>query len=1017
MDIARTSIEKPVNTWLIVMICLLGGIWALLTIGRLEDPAFTLKQALVVTPYPGATAQEVEEEVTELLESTLQQLPQLKRVKSKSSPGLSEIEIEIKDTYDGPQMPQVWDEVRRKVGDAQPYLPPGAGNSMVNDDFGDVFGLFYAVTAEGFTEREIHDLSTFLRRELLTVKDVAKVETRGEQTESIYIDVTNERMTSLGIDPNLLAQTLQSENAVADAGAITVDDRRVRLISRPGFDSVASIEAVRVGTPGSTEQLSLLDIADIYRSTTEIPSHLVRFNGKPAFTLAISAVAGTNIVEVGQRVSQQLDLLKEQIPLGIEINPIYEQHVVVDESINSFVFNLALAVVIVIGVLCLFMGWRVGFVVGATLLLTVLGTVFFMRLFSIEMERISLGALIIAMGMLVDNAIVIAEGMLINMQRGISAKTAASDAAKRTQIPLLGATVIGIMAFSGIGLSPDSTGEFLFSLFAVIGISLLLSWVLAITVTPLFGYYMLKVSDKNMKDDPYDGTAYRLYQRFLNRALRARGFTVIVLLLLTSSCFYAFGFVKQAFFPDSNTPIFYVNYQLPQGTDIRATARDMAEIDEIIRQQPGVVAVTTLVGQGASRFMLTYNPEQPNTAYGQFIIEVEDRLQIDPLAEALRRELPPTYPDADIRTQKLVFGPGSGAKIEARFSGPDAAVLRQLGDEAISIMQANGNLQDIRQNWNKQELVIVPLFNEERARIAGLGRTHVAETLQFATVGIRAGTYREGDEQIPIIARPPADERLDADRLEERLIWSPGLSAYIPITQVVERFITESEETLIHRRDRVRTLTVQAEPKDDLTADAALRAIRASIEAIDLPQGYRMQWGGEFESSSEAQASLGAQLPLGFLIMLLISILLFGKLRQPLIIWLVVPMSVCGVVIGLLGSGMPFGFMALLGFLSLSGMLMKNAIVLVDEIDSQISGGKDKVESIIDASVSRLRPVFLAAVTTILGMLPLLTDAFFSSMAVTIMGGLAFATLLTLIAVPVFYALLFGIKPARKIAA
>lgn len=1010
MDIARTAIEKPVNTWLIVLICLLGGIWALLTIGRLEDPAFTLKQALVVTPYPGATAQEVEEEVTELLESTLQQLPQLKRVKSKSLPGLSEIEIEIKDTYDGPQMPQVWDEVRRKVGDAQAYLPPGAGTSMVNDDFGDVFGLFYAVTAEGFSDREIRDLSTFLRRELLTVKDVAKVETRGEQTESIYIDITNERMTSLGINPDLLAQTLQSENAVSDAGAITVADRRVRLISRPGFDSVASIEAVRVGTPGSTEQLSLLDVADVYRGTTEIPAHLVRFNGKPAFTLAISAVAGTNIVEVGQRVSQQLDLLKEQMPLGIEISPIYEQHVVVDESINSFVFNLALAVVIVIGVLCLFMGWRVGFVVGATLLLTVLGTVLFMRLFNIEMERISLGALIIAMGMLVDNAIVIAEGMLINMQRGISAKLAASDAAKRTQIPLLGATVIGIMAFSGIGLSPDSTGEFLFSLFAVMGISLLLSWVLAITVTPLFGYYMLKVSDKNLKDDPYDGSVYRLYQRFLQRALRARGFTVIVLVLLTGGCFYAFGFVKQAFFPDSNTPIFYVNYQLPQGTDIRATASDMAGIDAMIRQQPGVVAVTTLVGQGASRFMLTYNPEQPNTAYGQFIVEMEDRHQIDPLAEVLRRELPPAYPDADIRTQKLVFGPGGGAKIEARFSGPETAVLRHLGDKAIAILQADGGLQDIRQNWNKQELVIVPLFNEERARIAGVGRNDLAETLQFATVGIRAGTYREGDEQIPIIARPPADERLDAGRLEERLIWSPGLLDYIPITQVVDRFVTEIEETLIHRRDRVRTLTVQAEPKGGLTADAALRAIRGSIEAIELPQGYRLEWGGEFESSSEAQASLGAQLPLGFLVMLLISILLFGKVRQPLIIWLVVPMSVCGVVIGLLGSGMPFGFMALLGFLSLSGMLMKNAIVLVDEIDSQISGGKDKVESIIDASVSRLRPVFLAAVTTILGMLPLLTDAFFSSMAVTIMGGLAFATLLTLIAVPVFYALLFRIK-------
>ncbi len=1010
-EIARSAIERPVNIWLLVLLCFIGGLWGLQSVGRLEDPAFTIKQAVIFTAYPGATAFEVEQEVTELLESRIQQLPQLKRITSKSKPGVSEIIVEIKDTYDKHTMPQVWDELRRRVSDAQMYLPSGTYPSVVNDDFGDVYGIFYAVTAPDFSYKEIQDLSTFLRKELLTVHNVAKVETAGERTETIYIEISSQRIARMGLSTQQVMAMVQSENTITDAGALTIEGQRIRIVSGEGFNSLEQIEALRFGKPGTTEQISLIDIADIRREATEIPDNLVRFNGQDAFSLAIAGVADANIVTVGQAVDRRLQELKSRIPLGVEIHPIYEQHKVVDESINGFIENLIISVAIVIIVLCLMMGWHIGLIVGATLLLTVLGTLFFMSLFGIDMERISLGALIIAMGMMVDNAIVVAEGMLINMQRGLPAKTAACNATDRTQIPLLGATVIGIMAFSGIGLSDDVTGEFLFSLFAVISFSLLLSWVLAITVTPLFGYLFLNVKNSGSDINPYAGSVYKIYQMVLKGVLQARALTVIALILITIACFAGFGSVKQEFFPYSNTPLLYIHYQLPEGSDIRETAKDMTEIDPLIRAKTEVVSVASFIGRGASRYMLTYNPILPDSSYGLFIVRVTERELIDALATELKQELSAAYPNAQIRTERLVFGPAAAAKIEARFSGADPKILRTLGEQATTILSSNPALVDVRTNWRQQETVLAPVFNAERARIAGVGLNEVALSLKFATTGVQVSTYREKDKFIPIVVRPPADERHNPNRLNDRLVYSTMTQRLVPITQLIDRIDIQSQEALIHRRDRVRTLTAQADPALGLTAHYARQQIKQQIEAIPLPDNYKMEWGGEFETSRDAQIALNSKLPVSMLVMLIISILLFGKVRQPLIIWLVVPMSVCGVVIGLLVTGKPFSFMALLGLLSLSGMLMKNAIVLVDEIDTQITEDKSHYQAIIDASVSRIRPVFLAAATTILGMLPLINDAFFASMAVTIMGGLAFATLLTLIAVPVFYSLFFKIKP------
>ena len=1013
MSISRASIRRPVAVWLAIIFCLLGGLWGLNTVGRLEDPSFTLKTALVFVPYPGATAMEVEEEVADVVESALQQMKQLDRVESKSMPGMAQITVEIEMTYGPDEIPQVWDEMRRRIRDIEGELPSGAQSPIINDDFGDVYGMFYAVTADGLSASEQRDLATKLRRDLVTVDGVAKIEVQGLAEEEIIISIPSARLTELGLPPDQILGIIADENQVFSNGEISEGLSRLGVSVPPGYVSVEGIEALRLGAPGEVGQIALYDIARVVREETERPSQIVRHNGTRAFTLGVSALVDRNVVEVGRSVEARLDQLKTELPDGVEIVPIYEQHKVVDEAVSSFLVGLGQSVAIVIGALMLTMGWRAGLVVGATLGLTVFSTLFFMSVFGIEMERISLGALIIAMGMLVDNAIVIAEGMLIGMARGKSAEDAAADTETATGFPLLGATVIGIMAFSGIGLSPDATGEFLFSLFAVIAISLLMSWILAVTVTPYLGKLLLK-APRDTSKDPYRGLVYSAYRGFLWMALRARVLVVLTVVGITVWSVMAFGQVKQAFFPASNTPIFYVEFQMPQGTDIRATNEEMARLEAIILGEEIVTDVTTLVGRGASRFMLTYNPEQADASYGQLIVRATDATLIPDVAARLNRELPAQFPNALIRVEEIVFGPPAGADVAVRFSGPDPVVLRQLSDNALAIFDEAGTITNPRTDWRQREILVEPIVDEARMRLAGATRGSISDTVQYGTSGLRVGTLREGDAEIPMYLRLPEVERDGLDRLRDLSVWSPGANGYVPMANLVSGFEPRLVEALIHRRDRERTITVLGGAGGDLTADEAFRSVRSDIEAIRLPEGYTMEWGGEFESAGEAQASLGKQLPLGFLVMLTISILMFNKVRQPLILWLVVPMSVTGMVLGLLFTGLPFTFTALLGFLSLSGMLMKNAIVLVEEIDQQRAEGVEDYQAVIDGSVSRLRPVVLAAGTTIFGMTPLISDAFFASMAVTIMGGLAFASILTLVAVPVLYALFFLIKPPKQ---
>ena len=1010
MSIARTSIEKPLYTWLIILIFLFGGLWGFSSLGRLEDPAFTIKEAVVITQYPGAPAEEVAQEISEPLESAIQKMAEVDTITSINRPGQSIIQVEIKSTYGGDELPGIWTKLRARVRDASRGLPEGAAPPMVNDTFGDVFGIFFAVTAPGFTDAERHELATFLRRELLTVSGVADVDVSGLPNEAIFVEPNLALSVNQNIATEAIAHAIATADSIADAGSVDGDAATTAILSPKGSDTVSAIASLTVGVGGRT--VNLVDMAEVYRGRQSDPSIIIRFDGVEAFTLGVAGIATENIVEVGKNVDAKLAELSNDIPYGVKLHPIYQQHLVVEEASNSFLVSLAMSVSIVVAVLALFMGWRAAVVVGTTLFLTVVGSFFFMNLFSIEMERISLGALIIAMGMLVDNAIVVAEGMQVSMQRGKQSVDAAEDVAQKTQVPLLGATVIGIMAFAGIGLSPDATGEFMFSLFAVISISLLLSWLLAITVTPLLGHYLFRQGSGD-DHDAYGGIVFRSYGATLRLALRLRWLVVVGLIGVTVACFAGFGLVKQQFFPNSNTPLFFVHYKLPQGTPIETTSEHLKKVEDWLAARDDVVSVSSFVGQGATRFLLTYSAEQPNPSYGHLIIRTENLDLIPPLQEDLEQFGHEALPEGEFRTERLVFGPGGGDPIEVRFSGSDPAVLRALASEAHQRMEgASDNLIQIRHDWREQEVAVRPIYATNRAQTAGVNRDDVSAALKFSTDGNQAGVFRERDRQIPIIIRRSTEDEFN---LADQLVFSTSADAFVPIEQMVDGFEYESLNTLVHRRDRVLTLTVGASIPPEMTATEVLAEIRETVEAIDLPLGYSMAWGGEFENSTEAQQSLGQQLPVSFLIMVLISVLLFNAVRQPVIIWLLVPMSVNGVVIGLLGTGLPFTFTALLGLLSLSGMLIKNGIVLVEEIDLVRAEGLPLREAIVAASVSRLRPVMLAAVTTILGMIPLLTDAFFVSMAVTIMGGLAFATILTLLAAPVFYLIFFRRAEKREL--
>jgi multidrug efflux pump subunit AcrB len=1000
--IARISVERPLYAWIVILFALIGGAFGYVNVGKLEDPLFTLKSALVVTPYPGATAAEVALEVSEPLESEIQQMGEVDHITSRNAPGVSVIEVEIGDTYDGGDLPQIWDDLRDRVENARPLMPAGALPSSVNDDFSDVFGIYYAVSAPGYSDADVWEIASFLRREVLAVDGVSNAQLLGLPEEAIFVDLDNQLVSNLGVPPGAVLDAIASATAIVPTGTADQPGRSLIIDAPRGDDSVEDIVGISLGVDG--EIVNLTDFAELSRGRIDDPSHIVRHDGVEAFTLGIAGLTSRNIVEVGHAVEARLDAVASQLPVGVEIEPIYEQHRVVDEAAGEFLGSLALSVGIVIGVLMLFMGWRAAVVVGASLLLTVMATFLAMYLFDIKVERISLGALIIAMGMLVDNAIVVAEGMQQKMRAGTSAADAAEDAAGRTGLPLLGATVIGVMAFAGIGLSPDSSGEFLFSLFAVIGLSLMLSWVFAVSVTPLLGRYLFRTGGLAEGEDPYGGAVFRAYRGIVRLALRVRWLVIAALLGVTVASFALMSQVTQQFFPPASTPIFYLEYKAAQGGSIHRTSEDLRVVEDWLLARDDVASVTASAGRGLTRFLLTYEPESPEPSYGELVIRTPEVEMIPALRRDLDRFVAEALPWATVTTKRIIYGPTVPADIEARFSGPDPDVLRALAEQAQAVLRtATPDLHTETIDWHEREPTVRPIFATDRAQAIGISRADIATGVALVTDGIPAGVLRERDRQIDIVVRSDA-AALDAPgALVDQPVWSPATGSYVPLAQAIDGFEVTPRDTLQWRRDREPTITVQANVIEGLTPPTVFAEVRPLIEAIALPDGYALEWGGEFESAGQAQASLGRQMPISFGTMLLITVLLFGALRQTAVIWTIVPMAVNGAALGLYFTGLPFSFTALLGLLSLSGMLIKNAIVLVEEIDLQKAEGAPQSRAIVEASTSRLRPVVLAAATTILGMVPLLADSFFASMAVTIMAGLGFASVLTLIGVPVLY--------------
>ena len=1012
MNIAEFCLRRKTTTLVLAGVLMLGGLTNYLDMSRLEDPEFTLKDVLVVTPYPGASPEEVEEEVTDEVETAIQQLGQLDEILSRSERGLSTITVSVLEKYDRETLPQVWDELRRKVSDVQSSLPPGAGPSLVLDDYGDVFGIYLVLHGDEFTYAELKDVADFLKRELLLVEDVAKIEIHGQRTEAIIVEPLWEQMARIGIDRETILAQLQEKNLVRDTGRVQVGDEYIALDPTGEITSLEDFEELIFSHQG--KQFHLRDIAEVRRGYLEPQRDIIRYDSQNGVALGISTISGGNVVTMGEALDKRLAELQHDIPLGMEIGVVSHQSASVTEAIDGFIASLAQALVIVIVVLLIFMGLRSGLLIGAILVLTIMGSFIFLNPMGVALERISLGALIIALGMLVDNAIVIVDGMLVEMKRGRSASDASVSVVKQSALPLLGATAIAVFAFAAIGTSDNATGEFCRSLFLVICVSLFLSWVTAVTVTPLLGVMFLKVRPVKPGEaakEPFNGWFYRLYKGFLRAAIRFRWLTVLVVSTMFVTSMWGFGFVKQSFFPPSTRTQYMIDFWLPQGTHIDETSEQARRVEAWLDDQPGIGHVTTTVGRGGLRFLLTYQPELPNPAYAQFIVEVSDAQLIPDLTRRTDAFLENEFPDALAYSVKFEFGPGGKGKIQPRFSGPDPEILRDLASQTEAIFRAHPNIKAVRNDWRQRVKLLRPQLAEERANLLGIGKPELSQAIRQAFEGITVGVYREGDLLLPVVLRSPEEQHSDIDQLDNIQIWSPVARERIPLTQVISGIETVFEDEIRTRLDRKPIITVYADPIEG-PASILFQELRPPIEAIPLPDGYELFWYGEYKDTNDANAALAAGLPLFMLLMVLTTVVLFNSIRQPLVIWLCVPLALIGVSVGLLSTGQPFSFMALLGFLSLSGMLIKNAIVMIDELNVQLASGKEPYAAVIDSAASRLMPVAMAASTTALGMIPLFFDAFFAAMAVTIVFGLMFATVLTTIVVPVLYTIFYRVRTA-----
>lgn len=988
---------------------ILAGVLSFDALPKLEDPEIPVKAAAIVTVYPGASAEEVEKEVTDPLEKAIQRLENIDFIESKSMPGMSQITVNIKSGVKTAEMPQLWDHLRRKVNDAKSSLPQGAYAPIVNDDFGDVSGIFMAITNDGFSDVEFRRQVETVKQRLLLVSGVKRAEEFGVAREVINIRFDNDYFATLGINPSMIFQFFNDQGSVVNAGTVLAGDNRLRIDIGNKFQSLDEIRNFEVKLPNG-QRYRLGDITTITRDEADPVTTKMKYNGRQAIGLALSMEHGGNVIKLGERVEAELENIQKDLPVGIDVHPVFYQHNKVKESINTFLINLVESVLIVIVVLLLAMGLRAGLLIASGLLFTILATFILMQWVGVELHRVSLAAIIIAMGMLVDNAIVVADGILVDLSRGVQRQKAFIGPAQKSAMPLLGATLVAILAFMPLAFNTTGAGEFLRSLFYVLAISLFASWVLAMIQTPFMAawFYPEKKNAGNNGEAPKPGKFYLVMEKLIGWALWHKSAVAIATGLVLFLSFWAFGFAKKDFFPSATNDQFILEYRLPEGADISAVERDLNEIQADISTWKEIDYITTSIGSSPVRYTLMRPMAALAQNYGELIVVLKDKSFDLDVRNRLDRYVNEHYPQAvaRCRTYQAI---GGDYKIEVKFAGPDAAVLRQLSEKAEAVMRQNQHTQFVTNDWRNEEKVLSPVYSQEKARGLMINRSDVSRALAIASTGTPVGVFNDGEYPIPVMLRLNRSLSDDISLLPTIPVWSGQRANSVSLAQLTDSIGIKFENGVIRRYDGQRAIRSQCDPLPGVTAAEVLAQIQPEIDAIDLPVGYTREWLGEVKRSAEANAGLAENFPLALILMIVIVIALFNNFRQPVMIFLIMPLAFIGVIMGSLLTGIPFGFFSIVGTLGLMGMMIKNAVVLLDEINIQINDGKEKLHAIIDATVSRIRPVMMASLTTILGMLPLAWDDMFQSMSVAIMFGLLVGTVITLLVVPVMYAMFYRI--------
>lgn len=999
--------KKPVTILLLVLV-LAGGLLAYVKMGKLEDAPFTIKQALVLTPYPGASPSEVQSQVTDVLEESIQALGELYYLKTENRAGLSKITVYVKKETRADEMQQLWDKLRRKVSDVQSKLPESAGPSVVNDDFGDVLGVFYGLTGSGHSYRELEDEAKLIKNEILKVKDVAKVEIYGTQTPTIDISVSPSVMARSGITMADIARAFEAQNKVVDAGGIDVGSNRLRIESTGNFYSLDDIRNLTI-VSRTGEHFRLADITRIEESYQTPASNLMRINGQPAVGIAISTVPTGNVVDMAAAVKESLQQMSGSMPEGFELVTLYDQGYESAVANQGFILNLIISVLTVVAILLFFIGFKNGLLIGSGLVFSIFATLIVMLCTDIALQRMSLAAIIIAMGMLVDNAIVVSDSALVNMQRGMRKRVAIMRACSSTALPLLAATVIAILTFLPIYFSPHITGELLSSLVIVIGVSLMFSWVFALTQTPFFiQEFVRRPRPEELKSALFDGKYYNMFRRSLHWVIKHRYATIACMVLLLVLSAWSFKFIPKVFVPALDKQYFTVDVWLPEGSNIDETGKLAEEMAAYIRTHGEAEMVSTFIGRTPPRYYLSNVAFGPQSNYTQLLVKCHTSEESRRLNAALQDSIRLKFPGPLIKVNKFELSPLTEAVIEARFLGPDPAVLDSLVGQAIEIMRRNPKVADARNEWGNMALMLRPVYDPVKAGELGITKAQMMQSVKSISDGVPVGIYRDNEKKVPVLLKSEGYDITDAASLGNFSVWNGERSA--PLSQVTERIETTWEFPQMRTYNRQLSMAAMCGVKPGHTMAEVHGEIRSEIEAMPLPPGYTFFWDSQYKDQGEAMEAIAKYFPLAFLMLIVILVALFGNFRQPIIILCILPLSLIGVAIGMLLTGFDFGFFPIAGWLGLLGMIIKNVIVLIDEINIQRREGVPAYTAVIESTVSRTRPVLMAATTTILGMVPLLFDIAFGGMAATIIFRLTFATLLTLFVTPALYILFYRIK-------